>query len=178
LSDYTKTTDFAIKDGLATGNPSKVIKGTEHDAEYNNIATAVASKADSASPTFTGVPVAPTPATGTRSTQLATMQKFADEFSSSFGGSFSAGYQKFPSGLILQWGTTSSTATTASNAVATFPIAFPTACNMVYAVIGGSAPGDYTVQTTSASTTTATFTINANGAYATGIGFYYLALGN
>jgi hypothetical protein len=46
MADYSKTTDFAIKDGLASGNPSKVIKGTEHDTEYNNIATAIASKSD------------------------------------------------------------------------------------------------------------------------------------
>lgn len=55
MSNYTKTTDFAAKDGLASGNPAKVIKGTEHDTEYNNIATAVNSKSDSASPVFTGV---------------------------------------------------------------------------------------------------------------------------
>ena len=37
------------------------------------------------------------------------------------------GYQKLPSGLILQWGTTPSISTDSSYAV-TFPIAFPTAC--------------------------------------------------
>jgi hypothetical protein len=46
LSNYTKTTDFAIKDSLATGNAAKVIRGTEHDVEYNNIALAIATKAD------------------------------------------------------------------------------------------------------------------------------------
>lgn len=37
---YTKTTDFAAKDALASGNPSKIVKGTEIDTEFNNIATA------------------------------------------------------------------------------------------------------------------------------------------
>jgi hypothetical protein len=41
---------------LLTGNPSKIIKGAEIDDEYNAIATAVASKADTTSPTFTGTP--------------------------------------------------------------------------------------------------------------------------
>jgi len=54
MSNYAKTTDFAIKDGLAPGNPSKVVKGTEFDTEFNNIATAISSKADVNSPVFTG----------------------------------------------------------------------------------------------------------------------------
>lgn len=37
---YVKTTDFAVKDALLTGNPSKVVKGAEIDTEFNNIATA------------------------------------------------------------------------------------------------------------------------------------------
>ena len=48
MSDYTKATDFASKDALLTGNPSKLVKGTEIDTEFNNIATAVATKYDSA----------------------------------------------------------------------------------------------------------------------------------
>lgn len=54
MSNYTKITDFAAKDALAPGNPAKIITGTAHDNEFNAIATAVNSKADSASPTFTG----------------------------------------------------------------------------------------------------------------------------
>lgn len=46
MSDYTKATDFAAKDALLTGNPSKLVKGTELDTEFNNIATAVATKID------------------------------------------------------------------------------------------------------------------------------------
>ena len=54
MSDYTKTTNFATKDSLAAGNPAKIVKGTEINTEFNNLQTAVNSKADSASPTFTG----------------------------------------------------------------------------------------------------------------------------
>ena len=60
MSDYTKSTNFATKDNLSSGNPLKIVKGTEIDTELNNIATAVATKADLASPTFTGTPTLPT----------------------------------------------------------------------------------------------------------------------
>ena len=46
MSDYAKTTNFASKDNLTSGNPSKIVKGTEIDTEFNNIATAIATKQD------------------------------------------------------------------------------------------------------------------------------------
>jgi len=46
MSDYTKTTNFTAKDSLVTGDPSKKVLGSEHDAEYTAIATAIATKAD------------------------------------------------------------------------------------------------------------------------------------
>ena len=54
MSNYTKLTNFAAKDSLVSGNPAKVIKGIEVGAEYDAIAVAVNSKANTASPTFTG----------------------------------------------------------------------------------------------------------------------------
>jgi len=60
MSDYTKSTNFATKDNLSSGNPLKIVKGTEIDTEFNNIATAIATKADLASPTLTGTPTLPT----------------------------------------------------------------------------------------------------------------------
>ena len=60
MSNYTQTTNFATKYALASGNPLKIVKGTEINVEFANIATAVATKADSASPTFTGTVVIPT----------------------------------------------------------------------------------------------------------------------
>lgn len=54
MSNYTKATNFAAKDSLPSGNPSKIIKGTEFNTEFDAIAVAVNSKADLASPTFTG----------------------------------------------------------------------------------------------------------------------------
>ena len=72
MANYVKSTNFTSKDSLPTGDPLKVVKGTEIDVEFNNIATAVTSKADSASPTFSGTPFAPTASPGTNTTQIAT----------------------------------------------------------------------------------------------------------
>jgi glucose-6-phosphate dehydrogenase assembly protein OpcA len=46
MSNYTKATDFATKDTLASGNPAKIIKGTEINTEFVNVQTAVNSKMD------------------------------------------------------------------------------------------------------------------------------------
>jgi hypothetical protein len=68
MSNYTKSTDFASKDALASGNAAKIVKGTEIDTEFNNIATAIATKADSASPSFSGTVTAATISATTVST--------------------------------------------------------------------------------------------------------------
>jgi len=54
LSNYTKTVNFATKDNLSPGNPLKIVKGTEIDTEFNNIATAIATKTDNSSAAITG----------------------------------------------------------------------------------------------------------------------------
>jgi hypothetical protein len=72
VSNYVKNTDYAVKDGLLSGNPNKIIKGTELDEEFNDIATAISTKANLVSPTFTGTPTAPTASPGTNTTQVAT----------------------------------------------------------------------------------------------------------
>lgn len=72
MANYVKTTNFATKDSLPTGNSGKIVRGTELDNEFNAIASAVASKADLNSPAFTGVPTAPTATALTNTTQVAT----------------------------------------------------------------------------------------------------------
>jgi len=72
MSNYTKATNFAAKDSLPSGNSGKIIKGTEIDTEFNAIASAISSKADTNSPTLTGTPLAPTASAGTSNTQIAT----------------------------------------------------------------------------------------------------------
>lgn len=72
MSDYVKSTNFAIKDGLVTTDPSKIVKGTELDNEFNALSNAISSKANTNSPALTGTPTAPTATTGSNTTQLAT----------------------------------------------------------------------------------------------------------
>ena len=67
-----KATNFATKDTLPTGDSNKIVKGTEIDNEFNAVAGAISSKSDIASPTFTGVPAAPTATAGSSTTQIAT----------------------------------------------------------------------------------------------------------
>jgi hypothetical protein len=54
MSQYTKSTNFATKDNLTPGDPLKVVRGTEIDTEFNNIATAVATKTDNSAAAITG----------------------------------------------------------------------------------------------------------------------------
>lgn len=46
MSDYIKTTDFAVKDSLASGHPDKVVSGVEINDELELVEVAVASKED------------------------------------------------------------------------------------------------------------------------------------
>jgi hypothetical protein len=95
MSNYTKATNFAAKDSLPSGNAGKIIKGTEIDTEYNAIASAISSKADTNSPTFTGTPLAPTQATATtNNTQIAT---------TAFVQAAIAAANIVPSGTIVLW---------------------------------------------------------------------------
>ena len=66
MSNYIQSTDFAAKDALASGNANKIVKGTEINTEFANIAIAVATKADLTSPTLV------TPALGTPSSGVLT----------------------------------------------------------------------------------------------------------
>ena len=64
MSNYTKTVNFAAKDALTTGDANKVVKGTEIDTEFNNIATAVATKLESSGALGTPTSITLTNGTG------------------------------------------------------------------------------------------------------------------
>ena len=53
MSNYVKATNFAVKDSLLSGNPAKLVKGTEIDTEFNAIASAIATKFDTDGGTLT-----------------------------------------------------------------------------------------------------------------------------
>jgi hypothetical protein len=117
MSNYVKSTDFAAKDALASGNAAKIVKGTEIDTEFNNIATAVATKADLASPTFTGTPTLPTgtiavtQSTSDDSTKIATtafVQDIADAIKSALypvGSIYTNATSSTNPGTLLGFGT-------------------------------------------------------------------------
>ena len=65
MSNYTKTTNFAAKDSLPSGNAAKIVKGAEIDTEFNNIATASATKANANNAALTGTTVFATLSDGT-----------------------------------------------------------------------------------------------------------------
>jgi hypothetical protein len=46
MTDYTQNITFATKDALSTGDPAKVIKGSDIDGEFSEIETASATKLD------------------------------------------------------------------------------------------------------------------------------------
>lgn len=96
MANYTQTTDFSVKDSLASGDSNKIIRGSEFDTEFTNIAAAITSKADLASPTFTGTPAAPTAGSGTNTTQIATTA-----FVQSAIGSISSGVTSVAAGTDL-----------------------------------------------------------------------------
>lgn len=114
MTEYVKSTNFASKDALAVGNPLKIVKGTEIDTEFNNIATAVTTKADLLSPVFTGTPTAPTAATGTSTTQLATTAFATAAISPFTGAMLMWPTATAPSGFLLCNGQTVSRTTYAA----------------------------------------------------------------
>lgn len=111
MSNYTKATNFASKDSLPTGNSGKIVKGTEIDNEFNAIASAISSKADTASPTFTGTPAGPTATAGSSTTQLATTAFVTSALSAAFASGmimlWSGSSASIPTGWVLCDGTNS-----------------------------------------------------------------------
>lgn len=92
MANYTKATNFLAKDSLASGDPGKIIKGSEFDVEFNALQTAVNSKANSISPALTGTPTAPTASAATNTTQIATTEFVTTAVTASF-----------PTGGIIMW---------------------------------------------------------------------------
>jgi hypothetical protein len=54
VSNYTPLTNFTAKDNLTTGDPQKVIRGSEFDAEFSSISTGINSKANANNTVLTG----------------------------------------------------------------------------------------------------------------------------
>lgn len=101
-----------------------------------------------------------------------------------FGNSLSAnGYQKLPSGLIIQWGTVSVSSAvtgTTGEGVVTFPVAFPNAALSVtasYELTGGAITGALGLYHRSLSTSGVRFGLDEASATATTTSVKWLAIG-
>jgi hypothetical protein len=90
MSDYTINVDWDGKDALADSATAKIISGDDFQTEFETVRTALNSKADIASETLTGTPLAPTAAASTNTTQIATTAfvdaSFAKKASPTFTG--------------------------------------------------------------------------------------------
>ena len=71
MANYVIATSFGAKDALPSGDTNKIVKGTEIGNEFTAIATAISSKANIASPAFTGTPTVPTAPLNDNSTKVA-----------------------------------------------------------------------------------------------------------
>lgn len=77
---------------------------------------------------------------GTNNTQIMTPFRTAQLLNAKTVSNFSAnGYQKLPSGLIIQWGTFTLDASAASEHAVTLPIAYPTAHISAYTGVNNAA---------------------------------------
>jgi len=115
LSNYTKATNFASKDSLLTGNPLKIVKGTEIDNEFNAISTAVSTKFDTTALAAPGPIGATTPAAISGTTINGTTGTFTGnvQMASQNGGQLAGLRNKIINGNmgIFQRGTTAVTTT-------------------------------------------------------------------
>lgn len=92
--------------------------------------------------TFSSSPIVPTPMANTEAVnkQYADLKVALVDFTGANQSLGTAGYQKLPGGLIIQWGGMNTGATLSGTI--TFPISFPMACAVAVSVDYGSAPID------------------------------------
>ncbi|AZD14162.1 phage tail protein [Pseudomonas chlororaphis] len=90
------------------------------------------------------------------------------------------GYIAFPSwlgGLIVQWGSTVSSGTALGNWSATFPIAFPNACFSA-SILGNGGSTTFSVLPMSTNALRATAASSTTGVTTSGLGGFFIAVGN
>lgn len=111
-------------------NGTATVGTSSRYARQDHVHPTDTSRAPIASPAFSGTPTAPTAGAGTNTNQIATTAGVIAEIVNQFAGSGkayfgSSGYQRLPSGLIIQWGTASIAANGGGSW--TYPVAFPNA---------------------------------------------------
>jgi hypothetical protein len=169
------TGEFTTSIKVTGKTPTVLVAQGKRNIVYVNGLGAYDAINDFESIALTGTPTSTTPATGDRSTKIATTAMFSGEFMRSFAVN---GYQKLPSGLIIQWGTTTAaSAASGTSTVVTLPVAFVTACVTALATNTGAAAGNSTYNTTGKSTTSFTVQRGNNQNIETGASFNWFAIG-
>lgn len=98
-------------------------------------------------------------------------------YSGLFGSNLaSSGYQKLPSGLIIQWGTTTSSSASAGVSTA-FPIAFPNSCLSVAFGISSSSTGLMSALESKNANAFVSSMYSGNTTRAAGVISFYIAVG-
>ena len=88
------------------------------------------------------------------------------------------GYQKLPSGLIIQWGTTTAaSAASGTSTTTTLPIAFITNCVTALATNTGAVGGNSTYNTTAKTVSSFTVERGNSSNIETGLDFNWIAIG-
>ena len=144
MSDYTKSTNFASKDNLSSGNPLKIVKGTEIDTEFNNIATAIATKQDYDADlaTWAGKTAPSGDAVGTTDTQTLTNKTIA-----------------YADNILTDVVGVTATQTLTNKTLTTPTLTNPTVTNYVESVVAiGTVSSSHTLALTSGTVQTATLT--------------------
>ena len=101
---------------------------------------------------------------GTEDKHLIDKKYVDDQFSASTALLAESGYQKLPSGLIMQWGVSERTTARQEDEEITFPLAFPTACLNVVAIADRLTfkGGNLSLYLKGFTTTTATFVYDSD----------------
>ena len=130
---YTTAAVGAIPDTLGGQTSAYHLDRTNHtgaqaQSTITDLATDLALKADLVSPAFTGTPTAPTVGSATDSTTTVATTAFVQSAiaGSGLGTQAQNGFEKLPSGTIMQWGRESISGST--SVTVTFPETFTSEC--------------------------------------------------
>lgn len=159
LSAYVTNTSLASQ--LASYSTIAFLEGNFYNttqigtllANYLTTASAATTYATKISPTLSGTPTTPTAANGTSTTQIA-----STAFAVGAVSAAAAGFQRLPSGILLQWGITA--AGSGAPQAVSFPTAFTTEC---YSITANSIAVNGTINVSNPHSSNTGFTVT-NGA--------------